>query len=270
MFIKLSNAIALAVAIALAGGCATNDGYHKAFAAESAIKGNHQTFAAPLDQTFRAVKITLIRQGFTMESADPSSGLIKATRNFQDPVEKDVSYNIVATADVNAEDENSIVTIAASQQTILHREWHTWWKLLWIIPIFPTGTEYQTVVTKEGNVTDAAFYKDFFASVSTAVDASIAAAKAKALKLAAEKAEADAAAAAAVKAAAEAKAVAEAAAKAAAESAAESAAEPVAPTSDATQPVAPVVEGVSASPVVTPAQVDSTPAASAPAPAAAP
>jgi hypothetical protein len=68
--------------------------------------------------------------------------------------------------DVNAAESDSVaVTLSASQQTILHRKWHTWWHLLWIIPLFPTGTEYQTIVTKEGNITDAAFYNDFFAAL---------------------------------------------------------------------------------------------------------
>jgi hypothetical protein len=195
MFIKLGRIVVVAVAISMAGGCATNDGYQKAFAAESAIKGNHQKFPGPSDQTFRAVKVTLVRQGFTIESADASSGLIKAIRNFQDTQDKDVSYNIIATADVTVDDDSSIVTLAASQQTILHREWHTWWHLLWIIPLFPTGTEYQTVVTHEGNVTDPAFYKDFFASVDATIAANIAASRAKAEKIAAEKAAAEAAAA---------------------------------------------------------------------------
>jgi hypothetical protein len=246
MFIKLSRTVALAAAIAMAGGCATNDGYQKAFAAESAIKGNHKTFAAPLDQAFRAVKTTLVRQGFTIESADANSGLIKAIRNFQDPADKDVSYNIIATADVTADDEGSIVTIAASQQTVLHREWHTWWHLLWIIPLFPTGIEYQTVVTHEGNVTDAAFYKDFFASVDSTVAANIAAARAKALKIEAAKAEAEAA-----------KAKAE--ADAAAAAAAAAAAVPVAPADNADQPVVPVpVDSAPVAPVapVVPAAVE--------------
>lgn len=197
MFIRLSRAIAVAMVVALAGGCATNNGYQKAFAAESAIKGNHQNFYAPADQIFRAVKMTLVRQGFTIENADAASGLIKAVRNFQDAENKDVSYNIIATADVTSDDESSTVTVAASQQTVLHREWHTWWHLLWIIPIFPTGTEYQTVVTQEGNVTDASFYQDFFASVDGIVKANIAAARAKARKLEEDKAAAAAATAAA-------------------------------------------------------------------------
>lgn len=174
--------IVLAGALALAGGCASNNAYQKAFSAESAIKGNNQVFPAPQDQTFRAVKMTLIRQGFTIEQADITSGLVKAVRNYQDPGDKTISYNIIATADVTADDQESVVTLAASQQTVLHREWHTWWHLLWLIPLFPTGVEYQTVVTQEGNVTDPAFYKDFFASVGTTVAANAAAIRAKTAK----------------------------------------------------------------------------------------
>lgn len=234
MLIKLGRAFAVAGVLAVASGCAANNGYQKAFAAESAIKGNHQTFYVPADQTFRAVKMTLVRQGFTIENADAAAGLIKAVRNFQDVEDKDVSYNIIATADVTADDDNSVVTIAASQQTVLHREWHTWWHLLWIIPLFPTGTEYQTVVTQEGNVTDASFYKDFFASVDNVVKANIEAARAKALKLEAERA-------AAAQAAAAAEAAATAAALAATPAAEGEAAKPVpsTPTTSATPASAP-------------------------------
>lgn len=250
MFIKLGRVIAVAVTVAVAGGCATNNGYQKAFSAESAIKGNHQSFSAPLEQTFRAVKMTLVRQGFTVESADLGSGLIKAVRNFQDPTDKDVSYNIIATADVTADDENSLVTMAASQQTVLHREWHTWWHLLWIIPLFPTGTEYQTVVTQEGNVTDPVFYKDFFASVDTTVAANLAAIKAKAEKLAAEKAAAE-------KAAAEKEAAEKAAAEKAAEEKAAAETAPVAanstePTDKAPAPVEEAPSAANAPAAVTP------------------
>jgi hypothetical protein len=165
---------AAVAAIALTAGCAGDNGYQKAFSSDSALVGNHHTFKAFEDQTFRTVKVTLVRQGFTIEQADPSSGLIKAVRNLQDPSDENISYNINATADVSADGDSSIVTLAASQQTVLHREWHDWWHLLWIIPLFPTGTEYQTVVTKEGNVTDIAFYNDFFANVQKALPKTVA------------------------------------------------------------------------------------------------
>lgn len=156
-----------AVAVAALAGCAGQVGYQKAFSAQTAPVGNKHTFAQPPPQVFGTVKRTLVQQGFSIEQSDLANGLLKATRNLQDPSDKDVSYNVNVSVDVTADSaaEASIVTLAASQQTILHREWHTWWHLLWIIPLFPTGTEYQTVVTKEGNVTDQGFYQDFFTAI---------------------------------------------------------------------------------------------------------
>lgn len=163
---------ALAATATLAG-CGGQQGYRKAFSEQAALTNNSRTFEIPADQALRTVKQTLVRQGFTIEQADTSTGLIKATRNMQDRDDKDISYNINATADITeATGKGSVVTLAASQQTVLHRKWRTWWHLLWIIPIFPTGVEYQTVVTKEGNVTDAAFYGDFFAAIEKAMSSS--------------------------------------------------------------------------------------------------
>jgi hypothetical protein len=109
----------------------------------------------------------------------------------QDKEDKEFSYNIHASVDISEEvGGQSTVSLAASQQTILHRATYTWWHLLWILPIIPTGTEYQTLVVKEGNITDPGFYTDFFNSLKVAVtkhDTNVKAAAAKA----AEKAEAD-------------------------------------------------------------------------------
>lgn len=169
---KLTVLGALASVMLLAG-CASQNGYQKAFSEQTALIGNSRTYNAPADQILRTVKQALVRQGFTIEHADASTGLIKATRNMQDGSDEDVSYNIHVSADVteSPSDKATVVTLAASQQTVLHREWHTWWHLLWLIPIFPTGTEYQTVVTQEGNVTDSAFYKDFFAAFDKSLPA---------------------------------------------------------------------------------------------------
>jgi hypothetical protein len=79
---------------------------------------------------------------------------------------------------------------------ILHRATTTWWHLLWIIPIIPTGTEYQTLAIKEGNVTDPGFYTGFFNSLKIAVtkhDLAVKVAAAQAAEKAAKvKAEAEA------------------------------------------------------------------------------
>jgi hypothetical protein len=167
MMRHITRLASLAGLLAL-GGCATQSGYQSALAQHTALTGNSRTFRAPPDQTFSSAKLTLVRQGFTIENADLQTGLIKATRNLQDKEDENVSYNVVASVDITPTSSartESIVTASASQQTVLHREWHTWWHLLWILPLIPTGTEYQTVVTKEGNITEPGLYNDLFAAM---------------------------------------------------------------------------------------------------------
>ncbi len=162
----------LIVLCALAIGCSSQDDYQKAFSDETALNGNTRNYNASVDLTLRTVKQVLVKKGFTIDQADISNGVIKAERNMQDSSEKEVSYNITASADVSESptDQTSVLTFAASQQTVLHRKEYTWWHLLWVLPLFPIGTEYQTVVTNEGNVTDNTFYSDFFAEVEKSLN----------------------------------------------------------------------------------------------------
>jgi flagellar biosynthesis GTPase FlhF len=202
LFKNMKNALTvfvqvLAVSAAiLVSGCAGPGGHQMAFSDKTALIGNSRQLDLSTSQAIRVTKQVLVRQGFTIDNVDVNSGLIKATRIFQDPTMAEQSYNIQASAYVfeNGPDSSNL-TLSASEQTILHREWTTWWHLLWILPIIPTGTEYQTVVTKEGNITDAAFYTDFFTAVTSSGVAVKAADKAAALKAAAEKAAAEKAAA---------------------------------------------------------------------------
>lgn len=213
------------LAVAAFSGCAAPGGHQMAFSDKTALVGNSKQMDLTVPQTIRVTKQVLVHQGFNIESVDAASGLVKASRNFQDPVKPELSYNITASAYIfDNGPQSTSLTMSASEQTTLHREWTTWWHLLWIIPIIPTGTEYQTIVTKEGNITDPVFYTDFFTAITAAGVEVKAADKAAEMKAAAEKAAAEKAAAekaAAEKAAAE-KAAAEKAAaeKAAAEKAA--------------------------------------------------
>ena len=165
-------------------GCATQQEYQKEFDSQHSLTQNQCTFKQSTDSIFIIAKQVFIQQGFTIENADLKSGIIKAVRNMQDQKSDEFSYNIHASVDISEEaGDQSIVSLAASQQTILHRSTYTWWHLLWIIPIIPTGIEYQTVVVKEGNVTDPGFYTDFFNSLKVAVtkhDMAVKAAAAKA------------------------------------------------------------------------------------------
>jgi hypothetical protein len=151
-------------------GCATQQEYQKAFDSQHSLVQNQRTFTQSSDSIFMIAKQVFIQQGFTIESADFKSGIIKAVRNMQDKENEEFSYNIHASVDISEEAvAQSTVSLAASQQTILHRATTTWWHLLWILPIIPTGTEYQTLVVKEGNITDPGFYTDFFNSLKVAV-----------------------------------------------------------------------------------------------------
>jgi hypothetical protein len=88
----------------------------------------------------------------------------------QDQKNKEYSYDIHVSADISDEvGSQTVVSLAASQQTVFHRSTYTWWHLLWMIPLFPTGVEYQTLVVKEGNITDPSFYADFFNALKVAV-----------------------------------------------------------------------------------------------------
>ena len=181
------------VAIMTLTGCAGNQqGYQKAFNSQNSLTQNQSAFTQSADTVFKIVKQTFVQQGFTIESADLKSGVVKAVRNMEDKEDPEISYNIHASADISeVTNVETNISLAASQQTILHRSTTTWWHLLWIIPIIPTGTEYQTLVIKEGNITDPGFYADFFNTLKIAVTKYDLAVKAAAAK-AAEKAEAEA------------------------------------------------------------------------------
>lgn len=183
--------ILMVASITLAGCAGNQQGYQKAFDSQHSLTQNQASFSQPSESLFKLVKQTFIQQGFTVENADLKSGVVRAQRNMQDKEDAEISYNISVSTDISEiAGAETNVSMAASQQTILHRSTTTWWHLLWILPIIPTGTEYQTLVIKEGNITDPGFYTDFFNSLKVAVTKYEVAVKVAAAK-AAEKAEAE-------------------------------------------------------------------------------
>jgi hypothetical protein len=163
---SLALAVSIAALVGCLAGCAASHGYDSAFSEKQSIPGNSHTFQATRDETFRAVTGTLVEKGFNIDQTDAAMGIIKANRNYSDPQTADTNYHITATAYVSAADHGSIVTISASQQTLLYRHGHSWTllPLLPIIPI-PTGRKFETVTTGEGGITAGSFYTDFFAAV---------------------------------------------------------------------------------------------------------
>jgi hypothetical protein len=157
-----------AIAAGTLSGCAAQTGYTSAFANSTALAGNSRRFSATPDQAFKTVKITLVQQGFTIEQTDAANGLIKGVRALEDPKNKKISYLITTSIDVTGapSGDATVVTASASQQTVLHKDSEKYFHLLGLVPI-PTGKDYQTIVRKEGNITDVGFYKDLFAAIQS-------------------------------------------------------------------------------------------------------
>jgi hypothetical protein len=168
-FRSIGTTVMMAVfAAGTLSGCASQTGYKSAFANSTALSGNSRRFSATPDQTFKTVKITLVQQGFTIEQTDAANGLIKGVRALEDPKNKKISYLITTSVDVTGapSGDATVVTASASQQTVLHKESEKYFHLLGLVPI-PTGRDYQTIVRKEGNITDTSFYKDLFATIES-------------------------------------------------------------------------------------------------------
>src|ERR1700732_4727800 len=123
-------------------GCAATRGYNGALSDKAAPSGNAHRFAAAPERAFRAPAGTLVQRGFTVEQADSAMGLIKASRNLQDPKNSKVSYSIIATAYVVAvpDSADSTIMLSASQETVLTRQTHHWTGILGPLAI-PTRKE---------------------------------------------------------------------------------------------------------------------------------
>jgi hypothetical protein len=163
---KLSLVPVVVSALTLSG-CAAPTGYEKAFSATTALSGNSRSFAAPTDDVFRAVKITLLQRGFTIEQADLQSGVIRALRSLEDPKDPKLAYLVTATVDISRSPggDATMVTASANEQTVLHKDSNKYYHLLGLVPI-PTGKDYQTIVRKEGTIGNPQLYKDFFDAVA--------------------------------------------------------------------------------------------------------
>ena len=161
---------AIIAAAALLAACAGSRGADQALTdTKSVVRGNSHAFQAPRDVTLRVVTGTLVEKGFAIEQTDAAMGLVKATRNLTDPKDPNLNYHVTATAYVSSgpDGRSSVVDLAASQQTVLYRQGHTWTllPLLPIIPI-PTGRKFETVVTGEGSIREGNFYAEFFDAVA--------------------------------------------------------------------------------------------------------
>ena len=152
-------------------GCATPTTQDHAFSEQSKIKGNSDSIPASMDVTWASVLEVMAERGWLMQQADTKSHVILATREIRDEQDKDLSHSLSATVTlVPVSDQITHVIAAANETTELHKESHDWWHLLWLIPIFPTGTEYTTVVVNRDTVHNPQLYQDFFDAVTKRCD----------------------------------------------------------------------------------------------------
>lgn len=159
------------ILIALFAGCSSDPPHYEgAFSASQQVKGNSETIPAPLDTTWGAVLEVLSQQGFLIQQADAKSRIILATREMRSKDDKDLSHTLSSTITLfPSSDQLTRVMVAANQTTELHKKSYTWWHLLWLIPIFPIGTEYTTVVVERDTVRSPQVYSDFFGAVKKVV-----------------------------------------------------------------------------------------------------
>ena len=145
-------------------GCTSSPSqYEGAFSEGQQLKGNADSISAPMDVTWGVVLEVLSQQGFLVQQADSKSHIILASREIRSKEDKDLSHTVTATITlVPSSDKVTRVMMAANQTTNLHKKDYQWWHLLWIIPVFPIGTEYTTVVVDRDTVRSPQFYSDFF------------------------------------------------------------------------------------------------------------
>jgi hypothetical protein len=153
--------------VLLVVGCSSDPPHYEgAFSASQQVKGNSESISAPMDVTWGAILEVLSQQGFLIQQADSKSRIILVSREMRSKEDPDLSHTVAATITVfPSGDQLTRVMVAANQTTELHKKDYVWWHLLWIVPLFPIGSEYTTVVVDRDTVRSPQFYSDFFGAV---------------------------------------------------------------------------------------------------------
>jgi hypothetical protein len=153
--------------VLLVVGCSSEPAHYEgAFSASQQVKGNSESISSPMDKAWGTILEVLSQQGFLIQQADSKSHIILANREMRSKDDKDLSHTVAATVTLfPSSNQMTRIMVAANQTTELHKKSYTWWHLLWIIPVFPTGTEYTTVVVERDTVRSPQFYSDFFGAV---------------------------------------------------------------------------------------------------------
>jgi uncharacterized lipoprotein len=155
------------LSVLFVSGCSSGPPHYEgAFSTGQQVKGNAESIAAPMERTWGAVLEVLSQQGFLIQQADAKGHIILSSREMRSNEDKDLSHTLTSTITLlPSGDQLTRVMVAANQTTELHKKSYTWWHLLWLIPIFPVGTEYTTVVVERDTVRSPQVYSDFFGAV---------------------------------------------------------------------------------------------------------
>lgn len=154
------------LAILMVAGCGSQE-ISQQF--DQTLKGNSQFFKATPSAVLAGAQVALVDQGFTIESQSGSSATAK--RELQDANDSKISYVTSASVVVVPEGaDRAEVSMSANQQTFLHKEDRIWWHLFWLIPLFPIGTQYQTVLRRQDTISDPDFYNRFFTTLKKHLD----------------------------------------------------------------------------------------------------
>ena len=168
---KLIAAAFVIGCLLVAIGCATPPTYEEAFSAKEQVKGNAESIPAPMETTWASAMEVLSRQGFIVQQTDAKSRIILAGREMRDANDPKYTYTINANLTfVPLGNQVTRVMVAANQTTEFHRKEYRWWKLLWIIPLFPVGSDYTSVVVNRDTVRQPQFYAGFFDALKQACD----------------------------------------------------------------------------------------------------
>ena len=152
-------------------GCTSNNAVRQGVSSNEAVQRNIRTYASPIKDLWIASLEVLAHQGFTISLSNRPDGILNAERKMTDPNDADLYYDIVTTVTITpVERQNSEIVMTANEQRIRYQKTHTWWHLLWLIPLFPTGTEYSTVMRHSGTVSDNQFYASFFDGISKSLE----------------------------------------------------------------------------------------------------
>lgn len=162
---KCNFAVVSILILLLLVSCASQPSYEEAFSTKHQVPGSVETLPVSVDVAWSALLEVISRQGFLVQQANSKSHLILANRDIRDAKDNDLSYTVSATITlIPLSDQMTRVLVAANQTTEMHRKEYRWWKLLWILPIFPVGSEYTTVVVNRDTVRSPQFYQDLFAA----------------------------------------------------------------------------------------------------------